>query len=663
MISGSDDLQQYRVQLKKEDEECRLDAYREIATLGIPAGVHLLLEGLSDPSPWVRSGVADLVSDIAYEEMAEKVLKLLRTPDPSLRSQVMTILTRMERVALKDVEACLMDEDTDVRIYAANILGNMGLKEAFPGLEKALKDPEENVRYAVVEAMGKIGERKAIPHLLNILHDEWARFPAVEALGLLGSLEAVPHLLALYEEDEWVHQAVLEALGNIGDPGQVDFLVRAMRTENEMIIHTALAGLAKIEQKSGIGALARIQEAGLDFQAIISSALQVHDLEIRKLAIWTLGGMGKEADLPALLEQLADFDEEIRAAAHQALISIGGRHLEAMLALYPGQEERVQKELIEILGEIGDKSAIPLVIEALENGTEPIRESAAKTMGAFRDLSTVEALIRRLNDSNASVRGACGSALGLLRAVKAIRPLIPLLDDPYADVREAASEALGKIGTVEVIKHCAPFLKHAKTEVRQAAVQCLGLIMDPRVTSHLISALDNSDRNVRRFAAHILGNRKIPQAAKPLVMALLDEDWQVRKSAASALGNLRDPRCIEALLDSLKDENIWVRYAAATALGRIGEPRAKPALHRCLKSDVGPVRIAAMEALWAMKDAELLSHLIPLSEDPDEEMRLTVAKILRQCSSSEGKAVLKKMSKDRYPEVRKLAEMPLEQNA
>lgn len=628
----NNEILEYRNKLKRLDEEGRIEAYREIGYLSIPEGNVLLVEGLSDRSPRVRSIVSKILTEIADEKVVQILLRILRHDDPGIRSRAMNILAQLGTLTLGQVEAYRNDPDPDVRIFVANVLGNTGLSEAFPFLKEALQDPEENVRYSVVEAMGKIGVKEAIPLLLAALEDEWVRYPAIEALGLLEAREAIPHLRRIYEEDEWVRHAVIEAFGNIGDASQVDFLIEQMHTNNEMILHDALTALTRIERVNPTGAFDLVRERGIDIETVIVSALGVYEPEVRKSAIWSLGQLGNENHLTLLLAQLADFDEAVCEASRQALLSLGGRHLGALLDLYRYQDEPIRQKMIEIFGSIGDRTAIPTILSALDDENDRTREIAAGILAVFKDSSVVDSLIMRLADRSPHVRSAGVCTLGALKAVKATRYLMPLLEDLDADVRESASEALGKIGTGEIASKVSTLLRHLRMDVRQAAIQCLGLIVDRRANNSLIEALSNSERGVRRFAAGILGKRHMTQAVGPLINALLDEDWQVRKSAASALGNLRDPRSVDALLASLEDENMWVRYAAVLALGKMGARKAEPSIRRHLNDDKVPVRVAAIEALRAMKVPDLFALLQPLRDNPDEEIRKVVAVGLEELS-------------------------------
>ncbi len=645
-------LNEYIDRLNRGKEEDRVDIYREIGTIGFPWDDNLLSLALSDSSPRVRSVVSEILIENSDPRIVETLLELLRNQDPGIRSVSMSILAGLGPVALPQVEYYLNDSDPDVRIFAAGILGESRLKQAFPALQKALTAPEENLRYAAAEALGKIGEKKAIPILVECLKDQWVRYPSIESLGLLDASEAIPELLGLYEEDEWVRVAVIEAVGKIGSSEQVDFLLGQMDEEDEIIMQACFTALARIEQRSPCGAFERLRKTGIDVDGIVTAGLNLHDPEIRKLAIWTLGLIGEEDHIHLLVAQLSDFDEDVRHTAREALLCLGARRLDALITQVDSHAEiALKKEIIEIIARIGDPLGVSAVMKALQGSDESLRETAARSLGLFKSHLAIDALIDHLNDPSGPVRAACALSLGMLRAVKATRGLLSVLEDEYSEARESASEALGRIGTTEAIRHVATLLKHDRMEVRQAAVQCLGLVMDKRVETYLVEALTNPDRGVRRFAANILGKRKTVQALRPLIICLLDEDWQVRKCAASALGNINDARSADALISAMNDENIWVRYASAIAVGRIGVEKARIALTKSLRRDTGPVRIAAVEGLFMVKDPGLVSLLAPLAKDPDEDLRRVVAETLGRIATEECTLILEEMVCDAHPKV------------
>ncbi len=544
------------------------------------------------------------------------------------------------------------DGDPDVRIFAAGVMGETGLKKAFEGLKMVLGTPEENLRYAAAEALGKIAEPKAIPLLIDCLNDQWVRYPAIESLGQLHASEAIPDLIRLYHEDEWVRLAVIEAIGKTGSAEEIQFLIDQMDESDELVMQACFTSLARIEQRHSCGAFERLRKTGLDVDGIITAGLEAHDPEIKKLAIWTLGLIGDQDHIHLLVNQLSDFDNDVRNTAREAISSLGARHTGSLTAyLETTSDTCLKKDLIEILAGIGDPVAIPAVLKTLEDGDEYVRETSARALGLFKSRLAVDSLIEHLSDPSGRVRAACAASIGVLKAVKATRNLLKALEDAFVEAREAASEALGRIGTTEAIRHVGALLKHDRVEVRQAAVQCLGLVMDKRAETYLIEALSNPDRGVRRFAANMLGKRKTVQALRPLMICLLDEDWQVRKCAASALGSINDSRCADALISAMNDENIWVRYASAIAVGKIGVEKARPALIKSLRQDTGLVRIAAIEGLLMKNDPGLVALLVPLVTDSDDDVRKVVAETLGRIGNEQSMAILEEMLADSSPKV------------
>jgi hypothetical protein len=94
-----------------------------------------------------------------------------------------------------------------------------------PGLIDALKDKDENVRRYAMQALGNIGleAKLAVPILVEALNVEyaWVRKNAAETLGNIGP-EATPAVLALSgalkDENKFVREAAASALEKINTP-------------------------------------------------------------------------------------------------------------------------------------------------------------------------------------------------------------------------------------------------------------------------------------------------------------------------------------------------------------------------------------------------------------------------------------------------------------
>ncbi len=110
----------------------------------------------------------------------------------------------------------LKDPLPEVRIVAAETLGNLKSHQAVPHLQEALKDDVPNVPREAAASLGKIGDRKALPALAGLLDEPDLRLTAIWALGSIGDREAIPLLLPLVEsKDKYVRYNAMQALKNL----------------------------------------------------------------------------------------------------------------------------------------------------------------------------------------------------------------------------------------------------------------------------------------------------------------------------------------------------------------------------------------------------------------------------------------------------------------
>lgn len=160
----------------------------------------------------------------------------------------------------------------------------------------------------------------------------------------------------------------------------------------------------------------------------------------------------------------------------------------------------------------------------------------------------------------------------------AVPALINALQNQDPGVRNGAAIALGKIG--KDANEAVPALKKALDDkdfqVRSSAMQALGVIDRQAVVPFLIEELSSEKAWERYSATHAL--RTFGKEAVAAVPALIktikeDKDSWVRTSATTALGSIgKDAHtAIPTLIDSLQDSDEKVRYGAAYALGSIGE--------------------------------------------------------------------------------------------
>jgi HEAT repeat protein len=116
-----------------------------------------------------------------------------------------------------------------------------------------------------------------------------------------------------------------------------------------------------------------------------------------------------------------------------------------------------------------------------------------------------EPVIAALQSPQWVARRNAAWALGALDDSRALKPLLNALGDREPDVRAQAAWALGALDDQAAMDRLGSVLKDDDPRVRRQAAWALGAIGDSRATAGLIGALKDADAGVRRQAAWALG--------------------------------------------------------------------------------------------------------------------------------------------------------------
>jgi hypothetical protein len=114
-------------------------------------------------------------------------------------------------------------------------------------------------------------------------------------------------------------------------------------------------------------------------------------------------------------------------------------------------DPRIRQYLSMVLGNLGDRRATPLLVEALGDPTQETRIYAALALGRLHDPAAVPSLLKTFASDERDVRKAAAYALGEIGDRRAAEPLAGALTDPAADVRFNAAIALARLGDTRSI--------------------------------------------------------------------------------------------------------------------------------------------------------------------------------------------------------------------
>lgn len=203
------------------------------------------------------------------------------------------------------------------------------------------------------------------------------------------------------------------------------------------------------------------------------------------------------------------------------------------------------------------------------------RLRAAGRLGYLGDPSAVPPLLETLNDDVLAVRFAAARSLGMLNGAGSIEPILRAFDLPGEMNQRRVAEILFDFGP----KAIDPLLEAATNRderysdnVVDVAVRVLGMLRAEKAAPLLRPLLQNPEFRVRLNAIRALAQIGDRTAVSDIARLVDDPSWEVRNTAVQALGKMQAAGQQHLLVKSLTDSSWWVRHSAASALYALGAP-------------------------------------------------------------------------------------------
>lgn len=267
-----------------------------------------------------EEGGHDLVAipDDAWRAAESGALGLLGKLRGEAHDALVSVFLRRgtARAALRD----LRSRSRVRRARAAQILGDLELRQAVPELCRLLIDRHAEVRVVAVRALGRIGDPAAAWRLIASLDqpDPVPSLLATHTLVQLGPDAEVTLSAALDHPEARVRVVCLDALGLLGAAGSVPRVARVLREDTTLEVRVAAsASLGRLGARSAVEPLT----------AALSPA---RPAELRAAAARALGDLGTPSAVPALAALLDDGEFHVANEAAHALRRLGPAGLDAL---------------------------------------------------------------------------------------------------------------------------------------------------------------------------------------------------------------------------------------------------------------------------------------------------------------------------------------------
>ncbi len=565
-----------------------------------------------------RHAARAIVGNLGGDPRAiEPLIKLLDDPDRNVKK---TVLFALENTAQKEKDKRIMyaflkalDTDSwDVARAASGGLEVFGTTAKEPMLQMLKTNPPPMVRRFLLLNLGRVSGDEILPLLKKYTEDSdrWVREYAVRGIGTKSS-ERIELLESLMKSKyTYVRREVLDVAAEDREHSHLSIFVRGLQDKDIEVRTAAAKGLAKKiddEEASGF---------------FINYLLKPDaDKDVKRLLITWL-----KNDVLSKTERVTELRENKRLV----------ETLEKVLVT--DSDKEIRTHAATLLGKIGDKDSVPVLIKALEDNETSVRRTAAYALKWNKDkkviISLIDTLKKELNKyklgpsrDRAHTISTIIGVLGEADDDRATDTLIQTLE--YDKFKTSAIRALDKLEDPKSAKALIPLLKKdIDPRVRIDSMRALRKIEGEKATPYILDVFEkDTNPKVRKVAAGILEsigdekaigpleaalkdpNKEVAKAAKRALFRITGKDysWKVvspeqyekntqkiieltekiksdkiseRQDAMFALKKLKDERVIEPLLLALKDENYAMRGNTASALSNIVKKLDNPEVTR-----------------------------------------------------------------------------------
>jgi HEAT repeat protein len=557
----------------------------------------------------------------------------------------------------------LASADPFRRAKATLRLGRHADPQALDQLLALLSDPEWRVVKAALQSLRRYRDPRIVPAVQAVVarNDSFFGFTRGGAIGFASmralrsqgkaGFQALLTMLREFQEDEVWGQAVERQLAVLRDPRAIEPLIAAFASPIYEVASTAAA---------------KMRRFGADAIPPLIAALSITDQSVYEKVSWALRWIGAPAVPALLDALRHAADENIRSGAADVLgnTDIDSEEVrEALHAALDDEDVDVRRMAMWSLGNLGDPrvldqllveqpspgpgslrpastlaqigaAAVPRLIAALEDRSRPEyqRMNAARALGFIRDERAVEPLIAALRDDDEDVRVAATFALGVLKNAKslepllaalAVEPLLAALQDSSSEVRTRAADALACIDDDRAFDAVAHVVRESEDDKSAShLLLTLALHHGERALPLVREIALGENRHLSIKAAAALGH--LGAAAVPTLLELARDPRLERRYTGITWLKLvyhrsPDPRIVDFLFEVIQENQTsargvaGVRYHAALALAECGDPRAVEPLLELLQD--GPsMSYSVVQSLGELGDERALAALAAVYE-------------------------------------------------
>ncbi|MEK7705903.1 MAG: HEAT repeat domain-containing protein, partial [Myxococcota bacterium] len=376
---------------------------------------------------------------------------------------------------------------------------------------------------------------------------------------------------------------------------------------------------------------------------------------VRKTAVMLVERMrGADGLFAALVAALGEEGNAgLRNASSEALLRLGSEAVPALIAAWPQADGDHRKFIVEALGSLGTPAAPAALAVALEDHDENVRAAAAEALGRVGGEASIAALRRCLAGLHGDVLQTAYllAALGVAGARLSLEELRPYLQQPsFAREVYVLLAHSGEAGAAPILR---AGLSGASRGNRAAAVKALATLerslgadtradflgelrRDATAVAALERALEDDDDTTASSAVYLLGLLRDPARAPMLLHACACRPFvEVGIQAVTAVG----AAVVAPLLDAVERVDVESRVLYLEVLESVGDPRVIDTLAPMLPTfDIRSAE-AAVRLIGGLGGPGVTQSLLDLADGAERELWRPISLALANLGMRHGETI------------------------